>query len=295
MAQVTYRVDFEGTWSAATHPGAFASNSPHFTRLVGGIHSDAVSFWEAGGLATPGIESMAELGGTGTLLGEVQTAINAGTARSTLLGDDLFNLPNSTSLTITVDEAYPLVTLVTMIAPSSDWFVGVSGLSLRENDQWLGQVVVDLYAYDAGTEEGSGFSLSNPATSPHEAISLLGAPFAGLPSLGTFTFTVQPNELVGDFNLDGEVDGADAGVWEAGFGGFSDGSAFVVDGDANEDGQVNGSDFLLWQRNFGQSLLETSVGVSVPESESLVLLMVGLVVVLVANPGRRQPAILRSV
>jgi len=62
-----------------------------------------------------------------------------------------------------------------MIAPSSDWFVGVSGLSLRENDQWLGQVSVDLYAYDAGTEEGSGFSLNNSATSPHEAISLLGA------------------------------------------------------------------------------------------------------------------------
>jgi len=222
-AQVTYQVDFAGEWSAATHPGAFATNNPHFTRLVGGTHSDAVSFWEPGGLATRGIERMAELGNTSTLLGEVGTAITAGTAGSTILGPDLFSLPNSTSLTITVDEAYPLVTLVTMIAPSSDWFVGVSGLSLRENDQWLGQVSVDLYAYDAGTEEGSGFSLNNPATSPHEAISLLGAPFTGLSRLGTLTFTV------------------------------------------------------------------------VPESESLVLLMIGLAVVLVANPDRRQTAVLRSV
>jgi len=100
MAQVTYQVEFAGEWSAATHPGAFASRGPHFTELVGGVHSDAVSFWEPGGFATLGIERMAELGTTAPLLAEVETAITAGTAGSTILGSDLFNLPNSTSLTI---------------------------------------------------------------------------------------------------------------------------------------------------------------------------------------------------
>ncbi len=191
-AQATYRLDFLGTWSAATHPGAFpAGSSPHFTDLVGGTHSDAVSFWEAGELASPGIENMAELGSTGTLLNEVNAAINLGTAASTILGPDLFGLPNSTSLQFDVNAAHPLVTITTMIAPSPDWFVGVSGLSLRENDQWIERIEVDLWAYDAGTEEGMGFSLGNSATSPHEAIAkITTGPLAGQPPMGTFTFTL---------------------------------------------------------------------------------------------------------
>jgi len=275
-AQVTYRLDFAGAWSAATHPGAFPG-SAHFTELVGATHSDAVSFWELGALASPGIERMAELGSTGTLLNEVQTAISLGTATASILGPDLFGLPNSTFVSFEVSVSHPLITLVTMIAPSPDWFVGVSGLSLRENDQWLGRIVVDLQAYDAGTEEGMGFSLSNPATSPQEPITkITTGPLAGLPSLGTFTLTIQPNDLPGDFDLSGQVDDVDLLAWKSGFGNFADGLATVIDGDANEDGYVDGADFLLWQRNYDTSLpAVATASVTVPEAESVVLLLVG--------------------
>ena len=55
-----------------------------------------------------------------------------------------------------------------MIAPSPDWFVGVSRLSLYDNG-WRNRVV-ELYPYDAGTEEGSGWSLANAATVPQGVI-----------------------------------------------------------------------------------------------------------------------------
>ena len=67
---------------------------------------------------------------------------------------------------------HPLLTLVSMIGPSPDWFVGVSGLSLLDaGGRWRSQHSVNLYPYDAGTEEGEEFSLSNPATSPQGTIS----------------------------------------------------------------------------------------------------------------------------
>lgn len=49
----------------------------------------------------------------------------------------------------------------------------------------------------------------------------------------------------GDFDGDGDVDGADLATWQAGFG---DASATRADGDADRDGDVDGQDFLIWQR-----------------------------------------------
>ena len=52
-----------------------------------------------------------------------------------LSGDNLRGSPGSTQFEFEVSRDYPLVTLVTMVAPSPDWFVGVSALSLRERRQ----------------------------------------------------------------------------------------------------------------------------------------------------------------
>ena len=60
-----------------------------------------------------------------------------------------------------------------MIGPSPDWFVGVSRLSLLDGGKWRSRHSVNLYPYDAGTEEGEEFSLGNPATSPQGTIESL--------------------------------------------------------------------------------------------------------------------------
>ena len=70
---------------------------------------------------------------------------------------------------------FPRVTLTTMIAPSHDWFVGVSGLLLLDDSGlWLRSREVDLYPWDAGTEEGDDFSLEpSVATTPRGVITSL--------------------------------------------------------------------------------------------------------------------------
>jgi hypothetical protein len=187
-ATITYEVDFNVTWSAQSHPGAYPGGA-HFSALIGGVHSSAVSFWAPGALASAGIEQMAEVGGTLALRTEVQMAINAGSALAVIQGGGV-NSPGSTSVMVDMTPEFPLVTLVAMVAPTPDWFIGVHGFDLRSGGVWTQQATVDLYAYDAGTEEGSGFSLSNPATSPSQPIALLTAPLStAAPRLGTFTFT----------------------------------------------------------------------------------------------------------
>ena len=188
---VEYRVDFNGEWSAATHPSAYPGTSAHFSPLIGGTHDGSVSFWEPGQLASPGIESMAEVGGTTTLRSEIETARDP----NAVISGNGINSPGSTSITFDINASHPLVTLVAMVAPSPDWFVGVHGLNLRNDGQWIPSVSVDLFAYDAGTENGSGFSLSNPPTVPPVPIALLGAPFVGdsTSRLGTFTFNLVPD------------------------------------------------------------------------------------------------------
>jgi hypothetical protein len=258
-ASVSYTVEFQATWSATTHPGAYPAGA-HFSSLIGGVHNDQVSFWIPGGLASPGIEQMAEVGGVTLLRGEVQAAISAGASSSVIQGSGV-NSPGKTTIAFEVSPSFPLVTLVTMVAPTPDWFVGVHGLDLREGSGWRNQVTVDLFAYDAGTEEGVGFSLANPATVPPQPIALLSSPLsASDPPLGTLKFTrLSPSA---DFNGNFTVGGDDLLNWQGGFG--AAGSAAKWQGDADVDFDADGFDFLAWQRQLGSGLATAALR-AVPE------------------------------
>ena len=188
-ASTSYDVVFESTWSAITHPASFPGN-PHFSGLIGGTHRATVTFWAEGSLASDGIQNMAELGSKTPLDSEVEAAIQAGTADGLLSGGGISPSPGTVQLTFDVSVDFPLVTLVSMIAPSPDWFVGVSSFSLLEEGSWVSSIVVQLFAYDAGTDSGVIYTSPNEATNPRADISrLMVTPFDVMSPLGTFTFT----------------------------------------------------------------------------------------------------------
>ena len=187
----TYTVTFTGTWSAASHPAEFPT-SAHFSGLIGATHDDRVVFWRAGQLASPGIQAMAELGEKMPLMDEIDAALTAGTAQVLLSGDGIRPSPGRTSLEFRIAESHPLVTLVSMIAPSPDWFVGVADLPLRVEGRWVDSLTVALRGWDAGTDDGTFYTAANAPAMPHTPISALaGGPFevnGEVPPLGTFTF-----------------------------------------------------------------------------------------------------------
>jgi hypothetical protein len=190
-AVARYRVTFDATWSAATHPMDIPA-TPHFSRLVGGTHRATVRFWEAGGLASEGIRLMAEQGRTSPLDVEVQAAVTAGHAQHVLVGDGIPVSPGLVSLEFEISRDYPLVTLVSMLAPSPDWFVGVSGLDLREGGDWAAEMVIVLAAWDAGTDSGVSYGSRDVVTRPPAPIQEIATgPLvvgASVPPVGTFRF-----------------------------------------------------------------------------------------------------------
>jgi hypothetical protein len=137
---------------------------------------------------------MAETGATAQLRAEAAALQVQGLVGSVLLGGAIPLSPGEVQITLTADEAFPLVTLVTMLAPSPDWFVGTHGVSLRDAAGWLPSLAVPLFVYDAGTDSGTTYTSSNLDTQPREPVAALTmAPFlvnGAVPAVGTMTFTL---------------------------------------------------------------------------------------------------------
>lgn len=193
----TYTITFTGTWNPTDHTqgGISFPSSDHWSDLVGATHNADVKFWETGQMATLGVEDVAERGDNDEFLNEVNDAISVGDADQWL--QKSFEIPNiatssATLMNITVSEDFPLLTLITMIAPSPDWFAGIRDVSLRNGGNWESSITIDLFPYDAGTEEGVNYSTSNSATSPQETITSLVnvAPFND-EKVGTISITLQ--------------------------------------------------------------------------------------------------------
>ena len=185
----TYRIDFSATWSSTTHPDDFPGGA-HWSPLIGAVHSARASFWEMGETASAGMESMAETGATGTLASEIGGEIPAN-ALSVVSGGGSGSPGSVRIRDVEVGLDDHLVTLVSMIAPSPDWFAGVTGLSLLNGvGRWAGSRRVVLFPLDAGSDDGTSYTAGNANTSPKEPIASLRGlgPFSMAP-VATLTFT----------------------------------------------------------------------------------------------------------
>ena len=190
---VRYRVVFDALWSQATHPQDYPGN-PHFSPLIGATHSPAVRFWADGAIASDGIKRMAEQGFTAPLDAHVNDAIAAGTARALILGGRIQLSPASVSVEFEIHQSHSQLTLVTMVAPSPDWFIGVGGLPLFADGRWVESMTVDLRPWDAGTDAGRSYESPDAPVNPRQPIALLTSPPVGVNGvaapMGRFVITL---------------------------------------------------------------------------------------------------------
>ena len=204
-----YDITFESVWeSVANDPtnGISTIDLPpnaHWSPLAVVTHKTAHTFLMMGAQASPGIESIAETGATSTFENEVVSNTDA---NQVVVGSGLNSATGTISINnLEVSEEFPLISLASMIAPSPDWFIAINGENLRSgntgiNNGWKTTYSLDLYPYDAGTEDGDMYSLSNPETNPIGVISSLSniSPFNDR-KIGTVTFTYKSSTL-GDEN-----------------------------------------------------------------------------------------------
>ena len=161
-----YRITIISEWTAFSHPTTRPSNS-HFSPTVLINHGSPGDLFVVGALASPGIERMAETGATGTLRAELAAD---GSVSDVGTGSSIFGIGENT-FEVTAARGDELISLVAMIAPSPDWFVGVRDVDLLGAGGWVDRLELDLGNYDAGTDSGSGFSSPNADTNPGQVIS----------------------------------------------------------------------------------------------------------------------------
>ena len=210
QSQATYSVNFTSNWSQATHPHSSGSlpGNAHWSKLVGATHNDQVTFLEMGSNASPGIEDVAELGNNAAFFAEINAAINAGNSNLLIDGNSLGTAGGQIDINnITTTEDYPLLTLVSMIAPSPDWMIAVNSVELLDsNGDWKNSISIDLFPYDAGTDSGLDYTSGNSNTTPQDPIdSAQGtSPFSSL-KIGTLTITLDNVLGAAEASLDTEL------------------------------------------------------------------------------------------
>jgi len=182
--EVTYRVTVAGTWTAASHPHEYPDDA-HFSWLTGATHDEDYRLFEAGGIATPGLEALAEVGELSPYDAQIEAAIGRGSAGALFQARPIERMPGTTTFEVTVDERHPLVSLVTMIAPSPDWFTGVADIRLLENGAWIAEKTLPLEAWDAGTDSGATFRSPDADTMPRGPVG----------RIDTAHFTVKSNPV----------------------------------------------------------------------------------------------------
>jgi hypothetical protein len=171
ISVATYQMIFRSTWSAQTHPVNFPTNA-HYSPIFGISHDKDFTLWQIGQPASPGMENMAELGDNSLLVTEVNVSSVKNRIGSVFFGKR-FDSPGSDSVVFTIAAAHPLVSFVCMLAPSPDWFTGITQIPLRNGQQWVDSLTVDLYVYDAGTDAGSSYRSPDVDIKPGNPILLL--------------------------------------------------------------------------------------------------------------------------
>ncbi|XP_068628147.1 spondin-1 [Battus philenor] len=167
-----YKMVFEGLWSPQTHPKDFPVQAlwlTHFSDVIGATHPKNFSFWGEGQIATDGFRSLAEWGSVGLLERELRQ--QGRLLRSVVKAQGLWHprVNTNTSAVFTVDRRRHYVSLASMFGPSPDWVVGVNGLELCNKDcSWAESKIIDLFPYDAGTDNGISYMSANAETVPRE-------------------------------------------------------------------------------------------------------------------------------
>jgi hypothetical protein len=185
-----YRLEVAVTWSADTHPLEFPRGA-HFSDLIGVTHEARYAVFADGQTASSGLELLAENGRASILRAEFEEGARRGRVGSVFHGEGLYALPGVITTTLDVDARHGLVSFVTMIAPSPDWFTGLGSIELMKDGEWIERLELALWAWDAGTDSGRTYTDLDADTQPRESVRLLTSPHFfddnGLKRVGTAT------------------------------------------------------------------------------------------------------------
>ena len=170
-----YRLQIKVTWSADTHPLDFPPD-PTLSHLIGATHNDRYALFRDGDTGSSGLELIAERGRVSIFRTELEEADDRELIGTVFEGDEIEEIPGEAILSFSAKADFPLLSFVTMIAPSPDWFTGVSALRLHDGTEWVERIEAPLWVWDAGTDSGDTYLARNQDTQPQQSVRLSATP-----------------------------------------------------------------------------------------------------------------------
>ncbi|XP_016947442.1 spondin-1 [Drosophila biarmipes] len=245
-----YKVVLHTYWTRELFPKHYPDWRPtaQWTKTLGRTHNANYALYHIGQPATAAVKQFAESGRTDLLdsnAGEQQqqqmqmqmqtgksppgaagSSFNTTSSGSTSTNPersvfDEFSMPaiplgaGRSEAKVFVDSNHSLVSLMTRIVPSPDWFIGVDSFELCVGGSWIDTVTVELDPLDAGTDNGFTFTAPNWPTAPQGVIYRITSRYPGhpagsfyypkskrLPPIATFQFIkLKEYELSEVFNI----------------------------------------------------------------------------------------------
>lgn len=170
-----FELEAEITWSAETAPFEFPAD-PHLSGLIGATHNSRYVLFRDGDTASSGLELVAENGRVKTLKAEFAEAQRRRRIGEVIEGPELKTAPGKIVARFEASAAHPLLSFVTMIAPSPDWFTGVAGVPLQREGAWIESLELPLWAWDSGTDGGATYAAPDLDQQPQQSVRLLAGP-----------------------------------------------------------------------------------------------------------------------
>lgn len=151
-----YRVTFISYWGN-NKSQINSPKNPHTGNMFLTLSNDNFKLFEINKLATKAISNTSIYGEISDLMDQTYNNFNVGKVYTA----SVLSTPNEYSFIIEADSYNRHLSFITKIAPSPDWFAGVSNTNLIRAGNWVDNLVVPLFVYDAGTICGNGFNDKN--------------------------------------------------------------------------------------------------------------------------------------
>ena len=129
-----YQITFDAVWSK-DNGHTVIPDGAHFSPFIAWTHAKDFKMFSSGESASEGIKVMAETGAPQPLLAELEKAKQDGKVGAYVTGE-LVNSPGTVQRMIEPTQTYRYITVVSMLAPSPDWFVAVTDFEMFASNEW---------------------------------------------------------------------------------------------------------------------------------------------------------------
>jgi len=195
LVQALYRITFQPNFTSEFHPTDYPNNA-NFIKPILVSHNSNTTIFEEGTLASSGLKLYAEDGDATTLITEHSSGGDTNT--TTIVQGTTDVGPTETKVyNINVTPNATLISFITKLSPSPDWFLGVDSINILNSDNTLvDNIGFKLYVIDAGTDAGETYTSANSSESIVIAVRT-GLPLSTVPNeKGKFLATLNIERVI---------------------------------------------------------------------------------------------------